>query len=64
MNKEIKLGSEWKHRRKGFIYRVTELRVFKNEVYLTALSKGARSTWKYAPLVPFDYEESTPTPNP
>lgn len=56
MSEEIKIGSQWKHRKKGFVYRVTELRPLKDEVYLQAQTKGARSTWKYGPLVPFDYE--------
>ncbi len=56
MNEQIEIGSEWKHRKKGFVYRVTEARPAKDEVYLQAQTKGARSTWKYGPLVPFDYE--------
>lgn len=47
------LGSCWKHKKKGKVYRVADIKG--DMVYLKALSKGARSTWKYAGLLEFDY---------
>lgn len=48
------LHSQWKHRKKGHIYSIAKIEY--DRVYLQAHTKGARSTWKYTPLVPFDYE--------
>ena len=52
----IELGSVWKHKKKGSLYRVTQVQ-HDGQVYLEAQSKGSRSTWKYAALVPWDYEQ-------
>jgi len=54
--REVTIGSRWKHRKKQRVYSVTQVNEAKNEVYLQAETAGARSTWKYRPLVPFDYE--------
>ena len=51
------LGTIWKHKRKGGLYRVTELDTKREVVYLHAESKGCRSTWKAKCLLPFDYEQ-------
>lgn len=48
----------WKHKKKGGLYRVTDKRVHLggDEVYLSAVTKGRRSTWKAECLLPFDYD--------
>lgn len=53
------IGTTWKHRKKAGIYRITALDEKKQEAYLSAQSKGCRSTWKYIPLLSFDYEQIT-----
>lgn len=54
---KIMLGTTWKHRRKGGIYRITQIRDNTGDVWLEAQSKGCRSTWKYVGLIHFDYEK-------
>lgn len=51
------LGTVWHHKKKGGIYRVTELAPKRGDVYLRAETKGCRSTWKAECLLPFDYEQ-------
>lgn len=52
------LHSKWRHKKKGFVYSIVEIDEKGWRVYLRPLvpTKGARSTWKYTPLVPFDYD--------
>jgi hypothetical protein len=50
------LGTRWQHKKKNGIYRVTEIKDG-DTVYLTAETRGSRSTWKYAPLLPWDYDK-------
>ena len=51
----FELGSAWKHKKKGTEYRLMDIKG--DLVYLKALNKGSRSTWKYAGLLPYDYEK-------
>ena len=60
------LGTVWRHKKKGGIYRLTQIDN-RDNVYLQAETKGCRSTWKYNVLLTWDYEqvpnakEQTPT---
>lgn len=51
------MGTVWRHRKKGGIYRVTQLAPERADVYLTAETKDCRSTWKAECLLPYDYEK-------
>ncbi len=51
------LGTVWRHKKKGGIYRVTQVAEKRGNVYLLAETKGCRSTWKAECLLPFDYEQ-------
>lgn len=51
------LGTRWRNKRSGHEYIVTEIRPRDAMVYMVGDTKGSRSTWKYAPQLPFDYEE-------
>jgi len=56
VSQQVKLGSRWKHKRTGREYRVTQINQNRDDIYLECESKGGRSTWKYIPLLPWDYE--------
>lgn len=63
MNREAEaaaaVGKLVQHRKKGSWYEVVKAN--KEEVYLKAGSKGARSTWKWIALLWHDYHEVTPS---
>ncbi len=48
------LGTVWRHKKKGGIYRLTQAK--RDSVYLQAETKGCRSTWKHQGLLTWDYE--------
>lgn len=50
------LGTVWRHKKKGGIYRLTQTDN-RDNVYLEAETKGCRSTWKYTGLLTWDYEQ-------
>lgn len=50
------LGTAWRHKKKGGIYRLTQTDN-RDNVYLQAETKGCRSTWKYNGLLTWDYEQ-------
>lgn len=51
------LGTRWRNKRSGKEYRVAMTDDNESSVFLLKLTMGGRSTWKYAPHLPFDYEE-------
>jgi hypothetical protein len=51
------IGSYWKHKKKGGVYRVTQTNEKRGNVYLSAETIGCRSTWKAECLLPYDYEK-------
>lgn len=56
------LGTLWRNKRTKHEYRVDRLvKEFiggpENTVHLKSETKGGRSTWKYAPNLPFDYDQ-------
>jgi hypothetical protein len=50
------LGTLWTHKKKGGVYRLTQVSPKKSEVYLEAQTKGRRSTWKAECLLTWDYD--------
>lgn len=50
------IGTYWRHKKKKSVYCIDKIREGRNEVYLRAISAGSKSTWKYLPLLPFDYD--------
>ena len=50
------LGTVWRHKKKGGIYRLTQTDN-RDNVYLQAETKGCRSTWKYTGLLTWDCEQ-------